>query len=459
MNHSAWSALLQWSRLGVNAGLFLIVARHLTLTEIGAFATAFAPIRLSQVVHKSGIIDAYIISDKAKLTQNAFFTLSAILGLTFTATFALFSLILPDPISPLMAPLSLIPLLHGVSAIHEATLRGTLRIKALALRTLFCQSLSAGLALMALMAGWGAFSLVVFALINALTSSLISVAMVRIHRIALPQRAAIRAALPDILRISTRDLAGSATQPLLQLAVGAMLGLPAAGAFQIAARVLGLLDALAISPIRYIALPRFTALADSSSLPSAVLLSLRQTSLIAALVYLGALATSPEILSIAVGPAHAASAAPLLPAFCLLGLTGALAMPLNQALTAISQSRLPLYRSLATLSLTAVLAAPALTHSTLATAAALPLAAALVLVAYARIALPYLQLETRTSLLTITPALLAGMLMTIALCAAETTLQSLSPLLRLTLKAGLGTGIYVLSLMVLNCLPRYPVTP
>ena len=45
MSVPAWSTLLQWSRLGVNAALFLIVARFLTLAEIGAFATAFAPVR------------------------------------------------------------------------------------------------------------------------------------------------------------------------------------------------------------------------------------------------------------------------------------------------------------------------------------------------------------------------------------------------------------------------------
>jgi len=459
MTQTAWSTLLQWSRLGANAALFLIVARHLTLAEIGAFATAFAPIRLVQVVHKSGIAEAYIVSDKGTKTQNAFLFLSVTFGLIFTVALALAALILPDTVAPLMVPLSLVPLLYGLSAIPEATLRSTLRIKALALRTLFAQALAAALALAALTAGWGAFSLVVFALTNAGTSALISIVLVPLHPTALPSRAAIHAALPDILRISASGLTGSATQPLLQLAVGAMLGLPAAGAFQIVARVLGLLDALAISPIRYIALPRFSALAGSPTLPTAVLHSLRQTSLIAALIYLGALATAPDILTIAVGPAHAASAAPLLPAFCLLGLTGALTMPLNQSLIAIGQSRLPLYRALATLFLTAALAAPVLTLSPLATAATLPLAATLVLVAYFRIALPHLQLEARTALMAIAPPLLAGALMAIALCTAAPSLQDLSPLLRLSIKAGLGTGFYAALLMALNGLPGRPVTP
>lgn len=450
MSQTAWSTLLQWSRLGVNAALFLFVARFLTLAEIGAFATAFAPIRLLQVVHKSGLGDAYIVSNNSIQARNAFFALSALLGLIFSGTLVLAALMLPGPVGPLLAALSPIPLLNGLSAIPEATLRRELRLKALALRTLFAQVFAATLALLALKAGWGAACLVVFALTNCLANAVISIALARIRPTALPARAAIRAALPDTLRISTRDLAGNATLPLLQMAVGVMLGLPAAGAFQIAARMLGLLDALAISPIRYIALPRFSALVGAPALSRAVQQSLHLTSQIAALVYLGALATGPDLLTLAVGPDHAAMTAPLLPAFCLLGLTGALAMPLNQSLTAIGLSRLTLYRALATLALTALLAAPALGQSAQATAAALPLAAGLVLLAYARIALPRLGLESRAAFITVAPALLAGALMAYALSIADASLHGLAPPVRLILKAGLGAGFYVSLLLVLR---------
>jgi len=458
MSQTAWSTLLQWSRLGVNAALFLIAARHLTLPEIGAFATAFAPIRLLQVVHKSGLADAYIVSDKVKPTRNAFFALSLFLGLIFTLFLLLTAQMLPASIAVLMVALSPIPLLCGLSAIPEATLRAALRLKALALRTLFAQILSAVLALLALKAGWGAFALVVFALTNAFAILAISIALAPIRPSALPTRKALRAALPDILRISARDLVGNATQPLLQLAVSAFLGLPAAGAFQIAARTLGLLDALAISPIRYIALPRFAALSGHPAFACAVLQSLCRTSLIASLIYLGALATAPDLLTLAVGSAHAASTAPLLPAFCLLGLVNALAMPLNQSLTAIGLARLPLRRSLATLALTALLAVPALTQSTLATAGILPLAAGLVLIPYAGFAAKLLGLEPLSTLTTIAPPLLAGILMAIGLNLVDPSLQDLTPLLRLTIKVALGTGFYAALLFALR-LPDRMVTP
>jgi len=61
MSPRFWSFALQWSRVGINAGLFLIAARFLTLAEIGAFATVFAPIRLTQGLHKAGIGESVII--------------------------------------------------------------------------------------------------------------------------------------------------------------------------------------------------------------------------------------------------------------------------------------------------------------------------------------------------------------------------------------------------------------
>lgn len=458
MTQPAWSALLQWSRLGVNAVLFLIVARYLSLTEIGAFATAFAPIRLLQVVHKNGIVDAYLVSDQSARTRNAFFALSIALGLIFSVTLAGVALILPDPVAPLLAGLCLVPLIFGVSAIAEATLRATLRIKALALRTLFAQLLAASLAFLALSAGWGAASLVVFALTNAVVIALVSLALARIRPTALPDGAAVRAVLPDIIRISARDLASNAVQPLLQLAVGAILGLAAGGAFQIAARVFSLLDALAIAPIRYIALPRFVALVGTAGLSQAVLKSLQRTSQIAAFIYFGALAAAPDLLGVAVGPDLARSTAPLLPAFCLLGLIGALAMPLNQSLTAIGQSRLTLRRSLATLILTALLAAPALTISTPALAATLPIAAGLVLLVYTRFALPILEVEPYRALLAIIPALLGGAVMAIGLTLADPLMHALTPALRLALKILLGGGIYAALLLAMH-LPFRAVTP
>ena len=67
MTHGAWSFVLSWSRVGINAALFLAATRVLTLAEIGMFATAFAPIRLLQAVQKAGVSDAVVLfGDKGR---------------------------------------------------------------------------------------------------------------------------------------------------------------------------------------------------------------------------------------------------------------------------------------------------------------------------------------------------------------------------------------------------------
>ena len=54
--HALWSAVLQFSRFGGNAVIFLAMARFLSLEEIGAFGLAYAPIRWkTRVIRLSSI--------------------------------------------------------------------------------------------------------------------------------------------------------------------------------------------------------------------------------------------------------------------------------------------------------------------------------------------------------------------------------------------------------------------
>ncbi|WP_171052678.1 oligosaccharide flippase family protein [Ruegeria sediminis] len=382
MSTTFWSAVLQWSRLGVNAGLFLVAARYLSLAEIGAFATAFAPVRLVQGTLRAGLGDIAILRAEP---QDALIALSAAVGLIAGLALAVTGLMLPPSVGTMMAVLSPIPLIQGLAQPSEAHLRRTLRLRALALRTLAAQTAAAAVALLALAQGAGPWSLAVFALANTALTAALSLWLAPIRLGTCPKRGEIRALLPDALRLSLRDLAGNATLPLLQLAVGACLGLPAAGAFQIASRVLGLIDALAIAPLRYVALPRFTGL-QPRALRGALARNLRQSAGIACIVYPAVAVAAPDLLVVAVGSEHAEAAAPLMPAFCLAGLLAALAMPLNQALSASGHIRLTLNRNLATLVLTLTLALPGLSHSLTATVWALPGASSLVLIWYLKTA-------------------------------------------------------------------------
>ncbi|KUJ73193.1 hypothetical protein AVO45_15750 [Ruegeria marisrubri] len=387
MSPTFWSTVLQFSRLAVNASLLLVASRFLTLAEIGTFATAFAPVRLTQGVLRAGLGDAAILHGERR---NALIALSLTLGLTVSLILAGAALLLPPPVGPTLAALAPIPLIQSIAQPSESYLRRQMRLRALAMRTMVAQSTSAALALLVLAQGGGTFSLVTFALANTALTGALSIWLSPIGPSTRPHWREIRAILPDTLRLSLRDLAGNATLPLLQLAIGACLGLAAAGAFQIAARFLSLIDALAIAPIRYVALPRFAGL-PRPALREELTRSMSVTARVACLVYPLALLAAPKILAIAVGPAHAASVAPLMPAFCLTGLLTALAMPVTQALSAAGAIRLTLTRSLATLGMTLILALPGL-QTTLNTAIwALPTASLLVLLWYIRAAQRWLR--------------------------------------------------------------------
>jgi O-antigen/teichoic acid export membrane protein len=52
-----WSGVLQWARVGVNAVVFLLLSRWLTLSEIGAVAAAQAPVLILQAILTATIPD------------------------------------------------------------------------------------------------------------------------------------------------------------------------------------------------------------------------------------------------------------------------------------------------------------------------------------------------------------------------------------------------------------------
>ncbi len=76
----------------------------------------------------------------------------------------------------------------------------------------------------------------------------------------------LRPAVARTTPLAGRVIAGALVQPLLQIAIGATAGLAAAGVWQIATRVLALLEAVTLVPLRFVALPRLAS--DKSDLES-----------------------------------------------------------------------------------------------------------------------------------------------------------------------------------------------
>ncbi|WP_323764782.1 oligosaccharide flippase family protein [Marinovum sp.] len=350
-----WAIVLQWSRLGLSAAVFLVAARLLPLAEIGAFTTAFALPRLLQCLHKAGICELRITS---AAPDRPLFELSLFAGLAAVLLCLAAVPLLPQESRPHLLALAALPVLNGLAAVSEGRLRRALRLRALALRTLAAQGLAAALALYGLTHGWGGWSLTGFALANAALNAALSLAL------APPRprpRGALHPLIPGAIRLTLRPLLGTATFPAVQLLIGLALGLPAAGAFQIAVRLVDLLDALALAPLRYLALPRFKALAGSTGFAAKLRQSLWQVAGLTALIYPLAWALAPHLLPL-IGAQKAEAALALLPPLLFTGAMSALLMPLTQALIATGQSALPLRLAALTLALSLALLAPVLAH-------------------------------------------------------------------------------------------------
>ncbi|MEO9459476.1 MAG: oligosaccharide flippase family protein, partial [Lentilitoribacter sp.] len=116
-----WSVLLQWSRFGVSAFVFLTATRFLSLQEFGAFATAFAAIKLTQGFHKAGISETIVIKTTSTLRLNALFALASIFGIIFAGAYLTFATWFG--IDRTFLPLAIIPVFLGISATSDGLLR------------------------------------------------------------------------------------------------------------------------------------------------------------------------------------------------------------------------------------------------------------------------------------------------------------------------------------------------
>ena len=437
MSARIWSFVLGWSRVGLNAALFLAATRVLTLAEIGLFATAYAPIRLTQGMFKAGVSDAVIVLGRRPRRWDALFALSLSAGGVLTVLY----LLIGAAFSPILLTLGVIPLINSIGAVSEGILRQRLALRALALRTAGTLTVAAIVALWMLATGWGLWALVAFSLLNAVLTCVLSFRLAAWRPQSWPAWRRQQAILPKTSEIAGRVLITTAQMPLAQLAFGLALGPIAAGAFQIASRMLDLIDALTLSPLRFVALPQFNR---AHALRPAIRAHLRVSSLSGAWVWAGTFAAAPEILAVAVGPTHATTAAPILRALAGAGLLNVVFMPILQALTARGLTRLVLKRAALLLGLSAALVLPALTLSTVAAAIALSLAVFVANFWLLGMALPALGV-TRDDLNTVTGPLCAGAIMGIALV--------LMPALSLLIQIVIGTALYVL-LLGLTRLPR-----
>ena len=221
----------------------------------------------------------------------------------------------------------------------------------------------------------------------------------------------------------------------MRLATAFALGLPAAGAFQIAARILNLIEALTLSPLRFLALPQLRQLPVSqrtAALPE----HLRRTATFSLRVWGFIFLAPPFALPLLIGPAPAEAATPILIALAGFGLLSALIMPINQMLVAGGHTSLMLHRAALLLGVTCIFGILARTPTAL--AASISLAALLTAQWHLTRALP---------LLSFTLAALPPL--TAPLCAAAAAVAFfVLPPLALPVQLTLGSALYGALLLI-----------
>ena len=348
-----WSGLLQWSKVGVNALVFIVLSRWLSLAEIGAVAAAQAPFLFTNTL-QSAIFPDLIVQERESERGHLSSLFHLSVGCAAPVVLVVWAAILFAPGLGLeeatgryLAVLSVLPLISGVGCIYEGILRRGLRLRQLALRTT-AASAAAGLIAVALaVSGHGGWAIVAFTLVNAVLSVGLSIAWAG----WLPQPTLDLAYLKSRSSILTallgRHALSAAVIPLLQISVSAQLGAAAGGVFQIAFRIFTLADSVVVTPFRFLILPTFARAARrQADLTGRMVAAADLGAVIFFPAYFGLLATASTVIPLLIGPTNGGAVVSAVQILAVYGPLSLLTWITNHAVTAVGGAVLVFRRSL-----------------------------------------------------------------------------------------------------------------
>lgn len=300
-----WSTLLQLSRVGFNALVFVLVSRLVGIDDLGHYSIAFAILQIFLIFIRSGITET-VVSAKAEsniFLDTAFrvallFGFGAFLGMNIVSFITWF---LVPSLFDFVAILSVVVLLDAIGVVPDAILRRKLSLRTLATRTFVASGISATFAIYLAMTGFGVWSLIGFNLVNSAIASTFALALCGWLPKSVGRNDLVGDIIGPALRVISSSFASATIIPSAQLIVGIVGGAGAAGAYAIAQRLLGLAANFAIEPARYLALPYLAKLDDRKAQSRAVLDAAAFISAFASPLYLTLFFSSTEILPLLVG--------------------------------------------------------------------------------------------------------------------------------------------------------------
>lgn len=325
----------------MNAVVFIVLSRWLTLSEIGVVAAVQAPIIILQSLF-TAMFPEFVIQERRQSQRrlSTIFWLSAISGALVSIGLALLAPMLTSGLNDAhavtyMHVLSVCPFLWAIASVSEGLHRKVLNTKQLALRTLIATTIAATLALYAGYKGLGSWSIIIFTLVSTFLSCVLTV-LTNTWRpswsfswLYLKRRA------DKFQSLIGRNVLAAATFPLIQYSVAIFLGTHDAGILQISIRIYSLVDSVVMTPYRFVLLPIFASMKrDGTEIAEKSLSAIGLGSFVSVPAYFGLLVIAPALVPLAVGPANGEPSVLIIQLLCLNAIIGSCGPIVNQILVA-----------------------------------------------------------------------------------------------------------------------------
>jgi O-antigen/teichoic acid export membrane protein len=356
-----WSAVLQWSRVGINGVVFVLLARWLSLEEIGTAAAALSCVVVVQPLFATVVPDLAVQEkDRSETSLSTAFWGSVAVGVAVSAILLLAAPLLagfldrPELVG-MVRVLGLCPLVWGIGAVAEGLLRSSMKTRALAIRTGTASTIAGAVALFLGSTGHGAWALVFFTLVNAVVATTLTLLSARWVPHPTIDRRRLRGQAEVFVLLGSRYALSAITMPVIQFLLQASSGAAVGGAFYTAYRLYTIVDSLLLLPMKFLVLPGLVRVAaDPARFRERLLAALSIGMVMAAPAYLGVAAVAPDLLVLLFGEVNGAASVLSLQMLCLYGPAGLFVGILNQALVARGLSRLALQRALLVFCLVAI---------------------------------------------------------------------------------------------------------
>jgi O-antigen/teichoic acid export membrane protein len=350
----AWTTVDAVGSRLITTIVFVLLARLLEPADFGLLALSLVFVAFARLLVDQGFSAAIV--QRAELTKGhldtAFWT-SIVAGLFMAALLCLLSRplasVLEVPrLAPVLQALSAVVVLGAPSSTAVAVLRRSFGFRNLAFRRLLGASAGGVAGVGAALYGMQVWSLVIQALVQAITST-ITLWTVTPYR---PGICVSRDHLSDLFTYSNKvigiGIVNFASRRSDDLLIGAVLGPTALGLYSVAYRLLTILTEILTETVERVAFPAFSQLQTNlPRLRRAYHMSLRTSVAITAPVYLATAVLAPQAIVTFFGTRWE-PAVPVMQVLALGGFAQAVVAPNNTLLLSVGRARTALYLSTAT---------------------------------------------------------------------------------------------------------------